>query len=504
MTRIEERGRTLKRPSIPMTIQPILAGRYQIEELLGQGGMAQVYRATDQVLQREVAVKVLAAWLASDPLYVTKFRREAQAAAGLNHPGIVRVFDSGTEGDTHYIVMERVLGSTLQQVMTTQGTLPLDRIVEIACSVAEALSYAHGNGLVHRDVKPGNIMIDDAGGVRISDFGIARTASQTLTLTGTVLGTATYISPEQARGEPADPRSDLYALGVVLYEMLAGRPPFAADNPMALAYKHIWEQPTPLDRIAPAVPPVLSAVVMHALEKDPDHRPQTAEDLRKELAGAGAADTEQIQPAATVADTEPLLARATAAAPRPAAPPGTTSGSPPPKLTEAPRAGRRSRTSPLIALAAVGVVAVFLLFQALIGEPGTQPQGGPDGRAAPSLSPSAAAPPSVAVDQPLDPTTVEGAAAELRAVVGQGLDAGEVDEDVAEEVDHRVEQAIEELQDQDVEKALERLDQLDEKIDDFADDGKIANDERADLIREAVDALRAAIESQGPPEGEGD
>ncbi len=174
-----------------MTIQPIIAGRYQIEELLGQGGMAQVYRATDQVLQREVAVKVLAGLLASDPSYVTKFRREAQAAAGLNHPGIVRVFDSGTEGDTHYIVMERVLGSTLQQVMTTQGTLPLDRIVEIACSVAEALSYAHGNGLVHRDVKPGNIMIDDAGGVRISDFGIARTASQTLTLTGTVLGTAT-------------------------------------------------------------------------------------------------------------------------------------------------------------------------------------------------------------------------------------------------------------------------------------------------------------------------
>src|SRR5438034_7029036 len=221
-----------------VTDQKVLAGRYVLDTVLGRGGMAQVYLGTDRVLDRPVAVKVLSSRFADDSAFVTRFRREAQSAASLNHPNVVSVFDTGSDDGTHYIVMEYVKGKTLSQVIRDAPLMP-ERAVEVAEGVAEALAFAHRAGIVHRDVKPGNIMLTPSGDVKVMDFGIARaTSSESLTQTATALGTATYFSPEQAQGDPVDARSDIYSLGVVMYEMLTGTPPFAGDTPVAIAYKH--------------------------------------------------------------------------------------------------------------------------------------------------------------------------------------------------------------------------------------------------------------------------
>ncbi|MFN2543048.1 MAG: Stk1 family PASTA domain-containing Ser/Thr kinase, partial [Actinomycetota bacterium] len=265
---------------------PVLGGRYQLEETLGEGGMAKVYRGTDRVLGRTVAIKVLSPNYARDQNFVQRFRREAQAAARMNHPGVVSVYDTGSDDGTHYIVMEHVQGRTLAQILRAEGHLLPERAAEIAEAVAAALSFAHAQGIVHRDIKPANIMITPAGEVKVMDFGIARaTASgDTLTQTATVLGTATYLSPEQAQGEPVDGRSDIYSLGVVLYEMLAGQPPFAGDSPVAVAYKHVREDPALPTRVNPSVPKGLEAVAMKALAKNPANRYQSAEEMRADLA----------------------------------------------------------------------------------------------------------------------------------------------------------------------------------------------------------------------------
>src|SRR6266540_5006027 len=205
----------------------LLSGRYLIVEPLGRGGMAAVYRGTDRVLGRTVAIKVLNPELAEDQRFVERFRHEARAAAALNHPGVVGVFDTGSDGDQHYIVMEHLEGRTLAEVLRDERLLPPERALSIAAEVAEALEAAHRAGLVHRDVKPSNVMIMPNGTVKVMDFGIARAAAgASFTQTGMVMGTATYFSPEQARSDPVDARSDIYSLGAVLYEMLTGRPPF--------------------------------------------------------------------------------------------------------------------------------------------------------------------------------------------------------------------------------------------------------------------------------------
>src|SRR6266566_647234 len=209
----------------------VLSGRYQTDRLLGQGGMAEVYLGTDRVLGRRVAIKVLGGQLSRNAQFVSRFRREAQAAAALNHPNVVGVYDTGSDDGTHFIVMEYIQGRTLAEVIREDAPLLPDRAVEIAGSIAEALGFAHRAGIVHRDVKPGNIMLTPAGDVKVMDFGIARaTTSESLTQTATVLGTATYFSPEQAQGAAVDARSDLYSLGCVLYEMLTAQPPFSAET----------------------------------------------------------------------------------------------------------------------------------------------------------------------------------------------------------------------------------------------------------------------------------
>ncbi len=265
----------------------ILNGRYELHRRLGRGGMAEVYLAADQLLDRPVAVKVLFSEFASDPAFVERFRREATAAANLSHPNIVGVYDWGEAEGTYFIVMEYVEGRSLSEILSAEGPLHPDRVADVGADVAAALGFAHRNGVVHRDVKPGNVLVTQAGQVKVADFGIARATTtatdDSLTQVGTVMGTATYFSPEQARGEPVDPRSDIYSLGCVLYELALGRPPFGGDSPVAIAYKQVHESPVPLRQINPELPEALQAIILKCLAKNPANRYPAAEDLRADL-----------------------------------------------------------------------------------------------------------------------------------------------------------------------------------------------------------------------------
>jgi beta-lactam-binding protein with PASTA domain/predicted Ser/Thr protein kinase len=282
----------------------IFNGRYELHRRLGRGGMAEVYLARDQMLDRAVAVKVLFPALATDPGFVERFRREAQSAAGLNHPNIVGVYDWGEANGTYFIVMEYVEGESLAETIQAQGRLDPDRAAEIASDIAAALGFAHRNGgVIHRDVKPGNVLLTPEGTVKVADFGIARAISdssdQNLTKTGSVMGTATYFSPEQARGAGVDPRSDVYSLGCVIYEMVTGRPPFQGENAVAIAYKHVQEAPVSPRLLDPAIPDTLEAITLKCLAKNPDNRYPSAQDLRADL-------TRYLQGARIMA--EPVLA----------------------------------------------------------------------------------------------------------------------------------------------------------------------------------------------------
>jgi len=261
----------------------LVSGRYVLQGLLGQGGMADVELAYDQLLDRHVAIKILHHRYANDPQFIARFRREAQAAASLNHPNIVAVYDTGDHEGRPYIVMEYVAGRSLKEVLASEGMLP-QRAAEIAADAASALHYSHERALVHRDVKPGNIMVSDDGVVKVTDFGIARAVgAESVTQTAAVFGTAAYVSPEQAQGQEVDRRSDVYSLGCCLYEMLTHRQPFAADSAVALAYKHVSEDPIPPTRLNPDISAALEAVTMKALAKDPAARYQTAQDLSLDL-----------------------------------------------------------------------------------------------------------------------------------------------------------------------------------------------------------------------------
>ncbi len=267
-----------------------LGDRYDLGQIVGRGGMAEVHEATDTRLNRRVAIKVLRGELAKDPLFLERFRREAQSAAGLNHPNIVAVYDTGedvVDGITiPYIVMEFVDGITLRQMLTNGPRILPERGLEIVAGVLAALDYAHRHGIIHRDIKPANIMINAHGDAKVMDFGIARAVSDavtSVTATSAVMGTAQYLSPEQARGEVVDARSDIYSAGCVLYELLVGTPPFNGETPVSIAYQHVNEAPKAPSLLDPSIPLSLDSIVLHALAKHPNQRYQTAAEMRADV-----------------------------------------------------------------------------------------------------------------------------------------------------------------------------------------------------------------------------
>jgi serine/threonine-protein kinase len=261
--------------------------RYVIKRKLGSGGMADVFLAEDQELGRPVALKLLDDRHAADEQFVERFRREAQSAAGLNHPSIVSIFDRGYAEGTYYIAMEFLDGRTLKELLVRNGPTPVPIAIDYARQILGALAFAHRNGIVHRDIKPHNIIVGSDGRLKVTDFGIARSGASQMTEAGSIVGTAQYLSPEQARGAPVDPRSDLYSLGIVLYEMLTGKVPFTGDTPVEIAMKHLSQVPEPPSKLRPDVPHALDAVVMRALAKDPDQRYASAEEMDADLARAG-------------------------------------------------------------------------------------------------------------------------------------------------------------------------------------------------------------------------
>ncbi|MFC5005273.1 Stk1 family PASTA domain-containing Ser/Thr kinase [Dactylosporangium cerinum] len=344
-----------------MTAQPrLLGGRYQVGELLGYGGMAEVHRGRDLRLGRDVAIKTLRTDLARDATFQLRFRREAQNAASLNHPAIVAVYDTGDERgpageELPYIVMEFVNGRTLKEVLAAEGRLMPRRALEITADICAALEFSHRHGIIHRDIKPGNVMLTQTGQVKVMDFGIARalaSGATTMTQTSAVIGTAQYLSPEQARGEPVDARSDVYASGCVLFELLCGHPPFVGDNPVSVAYQHVREDPRPPSSSNRDVTPEIDAVVLKALAKNPLNRYQSAGEMRADVMRAAAGRPVSAPPVMTEDEMATVMAAQTAYRPPPA------SRQP---ARAAQRQKRKSSTGIAVALTVLSLLAVAAL-----------------------------------------------------------------------------------------------------------------------------------------------
>ena len=313
----------------------LVDSRYRILRRIGSGGMADVYCAEDTHLGRQVALKVLHRRFAQDQEFVERFRREASAAAGLQHPNVVGVFDRGRHDGTYYIAMEHLPGRTLKEIVAEEAPLAQERVVDMGVQILQAAGFAHRHGVIHRDFKPHNVIVDDRAHAKVTDFGIARAGASEMTETGSIMGTAQYLSPEQAQGHAVTATSDLYSIGVMLYEMLAGRLPFEGDSAVSIALKHLSEPPAPISQLRPDLHPALESVVMAALAKDPARRWQSAEDFAAALVAAGAQLAE-----------DPTGQAAAGFAPIPAPVPAAVDGdTPPPAIAPVtkPAPGRRRR-----------------------------------------------------------------------------------------------------------------------------------------------------------------
>jgi eukaryotic-like serine/threonine-protein kinase len=439
--------------------------------------MSEVRRGEDTLLGRPVAVKLLLDY--GDPRSVARFQQEAQILARLHHPNVIGVFDTGVDGGDRFIVMELVEGPTLRELLDTEGRLAPERAAEIASRLASALGFAHGRAVIHRDVKPSNVLLPADGGVKLADMGIARLLSpEALTATLSVRGTALYISPEQVRGDRVDPRADLYSLGCVLFEMLTGRTPFEGDL-AALSYAHTHTPAPRVRSIDASVPAAMEELVAAMLEKDPAQRPPTGEEVERSLSAS-------LKPDAVVptASTERMQ--------------------PPPSSTPRPPAGGRRRpgpkTRPLVVIAVCGLAV--LLFIALLAS--REPDGRTD---ASQRSPQLSSPPATQQPSPVEtsspstqqPSSVETslpapeepspqeAAAVLLDTVGEGIEAGEITDHFDHEIRHTVDEILRESdKGEDVDKLLEKLDELREKVSEGLEKGEITSAERASAIDGAL------------------
>jgi len=363
-------------------IDTLFDGRYRIQRKLGAGGMADVYLAEDQELGRRVAIKILNGRHANDAQFIERFRREAKNAAALNHPNIVSIYDRGEAEDTYYIAMEYLDGRTVKELIVGHGAAPVRVAIEYARQILSALRFAHRHGIVHRDIKPHNVLVDAEGRVKVTDFGIARSGTSQMTETGSIVGTAQYLSPEQAKGAEVDQRSDLYSLGVVLYELLTGKTPFEGDTPVEIAMKHLSNTPKPPSELRKDIPPELDMVVLRALAKNPDDRYQSADEMEGDLDRVARG----LPVAAATVDTATQVMRRPPP-PAPAEPtaatmiapvPGAARGAPPPVVEEEDDVGHeRPWWAWLLALLFViaAVVAGIFVWQELSGSKPTVPVG---------------------------------------------------------------------------------------------------------------------------------
>jgi eukaryotic-like serine/threonine-protein kinase len=454
----------------------ILGGRYEVESRLGEGGMAMVFGGVDRLLGRKVAIKVLARHYARDRTAVERFRREAQAAAGLNHPNVVSVFDTGSDDGVHYIVMEHVDGTTLADEIKEHGPVPPGRAALIAVDVCRALASAHEKGMVHRDVKPGNVLLASDGSVKVTDFGIARVASsEALTATGSVMGTASYLSPEQARGGDIDARSDIYSLGCVLYEMLTGRPPFDGDTPLSIAYKHVQEDPPPPSSINPAVPADIESVVSRAMAKKPGDRFKSAAEMARNLqeaAPTGPMETAVMIPTGEATEVLPARQSPTRTAPLPEI------------------AARQRRWMVAAAAAALAVLGVALAVTLGRERPLTASSPQPTSPATTSPPPASPTPPPT-TPPPL--LSLQEAVTQFEAAL-QGLD-----EDVQSELVDRANEALDRFNQGDQAGSLEKMGELRTKVEELTAEGRISAVQR-DALLSSVAALEAGIQTTAPPE----
>jgi serine/threonine-protein kinase len=462
----------------------ILDDRYELGPVLGNGGMARVHQGMDRQLKRPVAVKVLSSPFDRDKEFVERFAREAHAAARLNHPNIVAVYDSGSDDGTHFIVTELVEGETLADLLQREGALPPERVVEIAGQVCHALEAAHEKGVVHRDVKPGNVMITPEGRVKVVDFGIARAAgAESVTRTGLVMGSASYLSPEQARGEPGDERSDIYSLGCVLYQMLTGRPPFVAENPISALYQHVNEPVEPPSKIKP-VPSALEHVVLRALEKEPVKRFGSVKEMEDALEAAFESEETKTMPLPVAAGelTAPVQ-RVDATAPVQ-------------RVTSTGVSHRRGRSFPWAVVGAVvlGLLVVAALAMALGGADPKQAA-----RQAARDANQQAEEPSP-TDQPttaLEPPTVEDASSGLLTVIAEAEGASTIDEHAADELRDRADKIFEAYHAGDAEEVQKEIEEFGQKLGEAAEKGEVSV-ESADRIQGSLDSLILAIANDPP------
>ena len=439
----------------------VLGDRYTLLAVLGTGGMATVWRARDEMLGREVAVKVLSPQHAADPEFLARFEREARHAAAVSHPRLVTVFDCGVESGTPFIVMELVAGRTLRQVLDETGVLPPGQAVTVAAVVCEGLEAAHAAGLVHRDITPANIVLN-GGDVKILDFGIARAdGARAATATGTVLGTAAYLSPEQASGQPSGPQSDLYSLGCVLFEMLAGRPPVTADSTVGLAYRQVHDDPGPPSALRPGVPAGLDRVTALLLAKDPAARPPGA-------AAARAALLAVLSPAGNggtaVLDVAPDI----------------------------PRRQRRPRPLETVLAVALAAALVALTVALVAGHPASgQPNGGQPAAGAADQDPSAAASPPPSAS----PAGLSAAAAAAATLVGdlkEGVTAGQVTQQAGQNMFNQLQQLLFPPPGQDAQQLQQQYSQLVQQYTQAKSQGEITG-QAVTTLSGAIGALGAAL-----------